>query len=48
MTALPPAGSRPCQLTLEAGADEMLADELTQQVKRGLSAEPASYLQQRG
>lgn len=29
---------------LEAGADEVLADELTQQVKRGLSAEPAIYL----
>lgn len=29
---------------LEAGADEVLGDELTQQVKRGLSAEPAIYL----
>ena len=29
---------------LEAGADEVLADELTQQVKRGLSAEPGIYL----
>jgi NAD(P)-dependent dehydrogenase (short-subunit alcohol dehydrogenase family) len=29
---------------LEAGADEVLADELTQQVKGGLSAEPAVYL----
>lgn len=29
---------------LEAGADEVLADEMTQQVKRGLSAEPAVYL----
>ncbi|MFY9510574.1 MAG: SDR family oxidoreductase [Rubrivivax sp.] len=33
---------------LEAGADEVLADELTQQVKRGLAAEPAVYLQPRG
>jgi len=30
---------------LEAGAEEVLADELTQQVKRGLSAEPGIYLQ---
>lgn len=30
---------------LEAGADEVLADEITQQVKRGLSAEPGVYLQ---
>jgi NAD(P)-dependent dehydrogenase (short-subunit alcohol dehydrogenase family) len=29
---------------LEAGAEEVLGDELTQQVKRGLSAEPAIYL----
>jgi NAD(P)-dependent dehydrogenase (short-subunit alcohol dehydrogenase family) len=29
---------------LEAGADEVLADEMTQQVKKGLSAEPAVYL----
>ncbi len=29
---------------LEAGAEEVLADELTQQVKRGLSAEPGVYL----
>lgn len=29
---------------LEAGADEVLADQMTQQVKRGLSAEPAVYL----
>ncbi len=29
---------------LEAGAQEVLADELTQQVKQGLSAEPAVYL----
>lgn len=29
---------------LEAGAEEVLADELTRQVKRGLSAEPAVYL----
>ena len=29
---------------LEAGADEVLGDELTQQVKRGLSAEPGVYL----
>ncbi|TDP72620.1 SDR family oxidoreductase [Roseateles toxinivorans] len=29
---------------LEAGADEVLADEITQQVKRGLSAEPGVYL----
>ncbi|MBT9457230.1 MAG: SDR family oxidoreductase [Burkholderiaceae bacterium] len=30
---------------LEAGAHEVLADEITQQVKRGLSAEPGVYLQ---
>lgn len=30
---------------LEAGAEEVLADELTQQVKRGLSADPGVYLQ---
>lgn len=30
---------------LEAGADEVLADELSRQVKHGLSAEPAVYLQ---
>jgi NAD(P)-dependent dehydrogenase (short-subunit alcohol dehydrogenase family) len=29
---------------LEAGAEEALADELTQQVKRGLSAQPGIYL----
>ncbi|MBY0469406.1 MAG: SDR family oxidoreductase [Burkholderiaceae bacterium] len=29
---------------LEAGADEVLADELAQQVKQGLSAEPGIYL----
>ena len=29
---------------LEAGADEVLADEFTQQVKQGLSAEPGVYL----
>lgn len=29
---------------LEAGAEEVLADEFTQQVKRGLSAEPGVYL----
>jgi short-subunit dehydrogenase len=29
---------------LEAGADEVLADEMTQQVKQALSAEPAVYL----
>ena len=29
---------------LEAGAEEVLADEITQQVKRGLSAEPGVYL----
>ena len=29
---------------LEAGAEEVLADELTRQVKQGLSAEPAVYL----
>jgi NAD(P)-dependent dehydrogenase (short-subunit alcohol dehydrogenase family) len=29
---------------LENGAEEVLADELTQQVKRGLSAEPGIYL----
>lgn len=30
---------------LEAGAEEVLGDEITQQVKRGLSAEPGVYLQ---
>ncbi|GAP38346.1 SDR family oxidoreductase [Piscinibacter sakaiensis] len=30
---------------LEAGAEEVLADEVTQQVKRGLSAQPGVYLQ---
>jgi NAD(P)-dependent dehydrogenase (short-subunit alcohol dehydrogenase family) len=30
---------------LEAGAEEVLADEITKQVKRGLSAEPGVYLQ---
>ena len=30
---------------LEAGAEEVLADEITQQVKRGLSADPGVYLQ---
>lgn len=29
---------------LEAGAEEVLGDEITQQVKRGLSAEPGVYL----
>ena len=29
---------------LEAGADEVLGDEVTRQVKRGLSAEPGVYL----
>jgi len=29
---------------LEAGAQEVLADELTQQVRRGLAADPAVYL----
>jgi hypothetical protein len=29
---------------LEAGEDEVLADELTQQVKRGLTAPRPSYL----
>jgi NAD(P)-dependent dehydrogenase (short-subunit alcohol dehydrogenase family) len=32
---------------LEAGAQEILADEMTKQVKRGLSAEPAVYLEAR-
>jgi NAD(P)-dependent dehydrogenase (short-subunit alcohol dehydrogenase family) len=32
---------------LEAGADEVLADEITQQVKLGLSAQPGVYLQAR-
>lgn len=32
---------------LKAGADEVLADELTQQVKLGLSAQPGAYLQAR-
>jgi NAD(P)-dependent dehydrogenase (short-subunit alcohol dehydrogenase family) len=32
---------------LEAGADEVLADEPTRQVKQGLSAEPGVYLQPR-
>jgi NAD(P)-dependent dehydrogenase (short-subunit alcohol dehydrogenase family) len=30
---------------LEEGRDEVLADDLTRKVKRGLGAEPASYLQ---
>jgi NAD(P)-dependent dehydrogenase (short-subunit alcohol dehydrogenase family) len=33
---------------LEAGAEEILADELTRQVKQGLSAQPAVYLQAGG
>ena len=33
---------------LEAGRDEVLADEITRQVKLGLSAEAASYLPARG
>lgn len=32
---------------LEAGADEVLADDLTRQVKQGLVAQPAVYLQAR-
>jgi NAD(P)-dependent dehydrogenase (short-subunit alcohol dehydrogenase family) len=32
---------------LEAGAEEILADDFTQQVKQGLVAEPAMYLLQR-
>ena len=32
---------------LEAGAEEVLADDLTRTVKQGLSAEPAIYLQPR-
>ena len=32
---------------LEAGAQEVLADDLTRQVKRGLAAEPAVYLASR-
>jgi hypothetical protein len=32
---------------LEAGAEEVLADEMTQQVKLGLSAQPGVYLQAR-
>ncbi|MEY2875920.1 MAG: hypothetical protein RLZZ373_3291 [Pseudomonadota bacterium] len=31
---------------LEASADEVLADEMTQQVKMGLSAQPGVYLQE--
>jgi NAD(P)-dependent dehydrogenase (short-subunit alcohol dehydrogenase family) len=31
---------------LEAGAEEVLADELTRQVKQGLSAEPGVYLRE--
>lgn len=33
---------------LEAGAEEVLADEMTVQVKQGLVAEPGIYLQSRG
>ncbi|MDB4972550.1 MAG: short-chain dehydrogenase [Myxococcaceae bacterium] len=33
---------------LEAGREEVLADEVSQQVKRGLSADPASYLRSVG
>jgi hypothetical protein len=29
---------------LEAGAEEVLADEMTRQVKQGLSADPGVYL----
>ena len=29
---------------LEAGAEEVLADDITRQVKQGLSAEPGVYL----
>ena len=32
---------------IEEGAEEVLADQVTRDVKRGLSAEPASYLQAR-
>lgn len=32
---------------LEAGADEVLADEITQQVRQGLAMQPAVYLQPR-
>ena len=32
-------------LVLEAGAEEVLADDITRQVKQGLSAEPGVYLQ---
>jgi hypothetical protein len=32
---------------LEAGADEVLADDMTQQVKLALSAQPGVYLQAR-
>lgn len=32
---------------LEAGADEVLADEMTQQVRQSLSAQPGVYLQVR-
>ena len=32
---------------LESGLDEVLADELTQQVKRGMTAPRPSYLPQR-
>jgi short-subunit dehydrogenase len=33
---------------LEAGAEEVLADEITGQVKLGLAANPGVYLQYRG
>jgi len=33
---------------LEAGAEEVLADEFTQQVRKGLAADPGVYLQSRG
>mgnify|MGYP000523543641 CR=1 FL=1 len=36
-----------CVAALEAGTDEVLADELTRQVKQGLAADPAVYLVQR-
>lgn len=31
---------------LEAGQEEILADDVSQQVKKGLGAEPAVYLRQ--
>jgi NAD(P)-dependent dehydrogenase (short-subunit alcohol dehydrogenase family) len=43
--ATPEAVVRRALDALEAGAEEVLADDITRQVKQGLSAEPGVYLQ---